>query len=24
MTQEWIERAGEDGKRLIEAYLAAR
>jgi TRAP-type C4-dicarboxylate transport system substrate-binding protein len=24
MTQEWIERAGEDGKKLIEAYLAAR
>ena len=24
MTQEWIEKAGEDGKKLIDAYLAAR
>ncbi|HYF09203.1 MAG TPA: TRAP transporter substrate-binding protein [Acetobacteraceae bacterium] len=24
MTNEWIERAGEDGRRLIEAYRAAR
>ena len=24
MTAEWIERAGDDGRRLIEAYRAAR